>query len=594
MQPIVKETQKASELHVLQRLLNKGQFRQLHKMATRAQRRFPEEAVIQGFLGAASTGLGRLRQAIVLYKRGIAMDASISMLHRDLGNLYLAVGQNALAATCFVTAQKLGPSDADLTFRLGTALMRSNRLREALTQLGAALARDPKNPIYAGTLAEAFELAGLFEEAIKSYEIALKLSQNNQSFQLALGRCCYNSGQAEKALEIAEQGLKSDPASEQFYGLKAAALGALGRIDQANNSHRDAIVLGKPQGNHFYNFALRHDMCTEPEISERITGALDLPQSQRDAKYLHFAMAKLCEDNANYDRAYAHYCEGNALQKQYLAYDVGRDIALFEKLKTAFAVPTPNLAQARRAAGPRPIFIVGMPRSGTTLAEAILARHPDVMACGETSALLQSVVTCLPNQEAPDVDQAAALRQDYLRRLPPCARQTAFFTDKMPTNFRLIGHILMAIPDACVIHMRRDANAVCWSNFRTLYSSMGNGFSYDPEDLVSYYKAYQQLMAFWQTRFPSRIYSLDYEQLVRGPENTIRNLLVQVGLSWHAACLSPEKGNQPVTTASQSQVRKKIYQGSSKAWLQYKSLAGEWMDKLNEGENASKTDHVEL
>ncbi|MGH1466161.1 MAG: tetratricopeptide repeat-containing sulfotransferase family protein [Cognatishimia sp.] len=581
--------QKGADLQLLQRLLNKGQFQQLYQRASRVQKRCPKNAIIYGFLGAACAGLGRIGQAIKLYKRGIALDAKNSMLHRDLGNLYFMMGQNSAAVLCFIAAQNEGASDAALKFQLGRALMGSNRLREALMQLGASLAAEPSNPLYAGTLAEAFEQAGLFEEAIKTYDIALKLSANNSDFQLSLARCYYNFGQPEKALEIAQSGLEADGTSEQFHSLKAAALGAMGEIQQANASHRDAIILGQPQGNHFYNFTLRHDMRTEPEIAGRMQEMLKHPQSQREAKYLHFAMAKLCEDNADFDQAYLHLCKGNALQKKYLGYDVEREIALFKKFQTEFSAArfnTQAMETQRPTQGPRPIFIVGMPRSGTTLVEAILGRHPDVTPCGETSAMLQSVVTCLPSQSVPNTEQASRLHQDYLQRLPLFAASTAFVTDKMPTNFRLIGHILTAIPNARIVHLQREPQAVCWSNFRTLFSSKGNGFSYDVRDLMTYFDAYQRLMEYWKTRFPSRIHNLDYERLVSAPEVEIRALLEHIGLPWHSACLSPEKGGHAIVTASQAQVRRKIYQGSSKAWMKYQSQAGEWLSKLTPAENA--------
>lgn len=575
----VNATPTVPDLVPLQKLLNKKQFLQLRQRAGRALKKYPREAALHGFFAAAAAGQRDPRTAEKHYKHAIDLDPQNASYHCDLGNLYFSNERFAPAAISYQHAVSHGMNTPSLAFCLGTCLMQTNRLREAIMQLGNAVAARPMNPDFSARLGEAFEQAGLFDDAIRCHELSLRFSRDPKVATLALARCHYSHGNAQTALDLADGILETSPTDEIFLSLRAAALGALGRVEDSAAAHRKAIMLGNPKGNHFYNYALRQKMDEDPEIVAKLSAAFETLKNPKDQRLLYFAMAKTQQDLGNLEASYDHLLKGNRLQKKELGYDVRVDLARMARLKKDFAEAVP-VAPSVSDQDTNPIFVLGMPRSGTTLTEAIIARHPDATACGELNALLQCIVTRVPDQGVPTPEQAEYIRQDYLEKLPAAARKTRYSVDKMPSNFRLIGYILTTMPNARIIHTCRDPRAVAWSNFKTSFSGSGSGFSYDPADMVAYYKAYQDLMAFWHATFPGRIFDLNYEAMTEDPEPHIRGILNHVGLSWHQGCLNPEEGDQSVVTASQTQVRQKIYSGSSQAWRKFEPQAGAWLAKL--------------
>ncbi len=260
------------------------------------------------------------------------------------------------------------------------------------------------------------------------------------------------------------------------------------------------------------------------------------------------------------------------MRKEKLQYDISSARAQFAKLKSTFSedVPALNvLKESEGAKGQQPIFILGMPRSGTTLVEQILASHSQVYGAGELVLLDQSVNTIEWNSTRLSSDQLQSIRKSYLTGLSKIGASERYITDKMPLNFWWIGFIFAATPEAKIIHVKRDARATCWSNFKHYFSRDGTGFAYDLQDVTEYYKIYIDLMVFWHEMFPGRIYDLNYEALTVHQEDEIRNLLDYLGLSWEDQCLGFHKTERVVRTASAAQVRQKMYQGSSEEWRKY-------------------------
>jgi hypothetical protein len=219
--------------------------------------------------------------------------------------------------------------------------------------------------------------------------------------------------------------------------------------------------------------------------------------------------------------------------------------------------------------GPKPIFILGMPRSGTSLVEQILASHSQVYGAGELVLLGQSINSMDWNSTQITSNMLRSIRESYFSGLSGIGASELVVTDKMPFNFLWIGFIVSAIPDAKIVHVRRDARATCWSNFANSFSGEGSEFAYDLEDVARYYNMYGDLMTFWHEMFPDQIYDLNYEALTENQEAETRKLLEYVDLDWEERCLDFHKTKRAVRTASAQQVRQKMYQGSSNKWRAY-------------------------
>jgi hypothetical protein len=217
-----------------------------------------------------------------------------------------------------------------------------------------------------------------------------------------------------------------------------------------------------------------------------------------------------------------------------------------------------------------PIFIVGMPRSGTTLVEQIISSHSLVTGAGELSYATQFGAAIATGFSEANYAALLDFRHKYLAKLKNVSGSNLIVTDKMPQNFRYIGLLCAAFPEAKIVHVQRNPAAVCWANYKQYFASKNIGYCCAIDDVISYHKLYRNLMDFWTTALSDRIYNLDYERLTVNQESETRQLIDYLGLDWDDKCLSPQKNTRSVATASNLQVRKKVYQGSSEQWKEYK------------------------
>ena len=283
--------------------------------------------------------------------------------------------------------------------------------------------------------------------------------------------------------------------------------------------------------------------------------------------YLCFALAKAAEDMEDFAASFAYLKEGNELRKNVLGYSIARDIQLFSEVRTAAVCIAQQQRQAwRNPAAPVPVFILGMPRSGTTLVEQIASSHSEMTGAGELIFAEQFGASIARGASSATPEALAAFRTQYLSALRGRSDGKRMVTDKMPHNFRFIGLICAALPEAKIIHVQRDAAATCWSNYKHHFSTEDLGYAYDLKDLAQYYRLYLDLMQYWSNEHADRIYHLDYERLTLHPEAETRRFIKHLGLSWEDACLAPQDNTRFVQTSSSHQIREKIYQGSSQQW----------------------------
>ena len=221
-----------------------------------------------------------------------------------------------------------------------------------------------------------------------------------------------------------------------------------------------------------------------------------------------------------------------------------------------------------------------MPRSGTTFVEQIISSHSDVSGARELNYVSQFGGHLAVNSTTIDMATISKFRNNYLSGLSKVSSGKQFVTDKMPENFLYIPLIVTAMPESKIIHVHRDAAATCWSNFRQYFANDNIGYCYDLNDLVAYYHLYTDLMKLWQSFYGDRIYNLNYESLTTDQEGQTRKLLKHLELDWEEACLLPHTNKRSVRTASQQQVRQKVYKGSSEAWRKYAPYINGAFDNL--------------
>jgi hypothetical protein len=278
--------------------------------------------------------------------------------------------------------------------------------------------------------------------------------------------------------------------------------------------------------------------------------------------------------------------EGNRLRKKELNYSIDTAHKLFSIIYENFALlPSSNNKSLQNITPTtRPIFILGMPRSGTSLVEQIISSHEEVFGAGELNTLITPMLEkMLSNEKDKNIfsdKDLFSMRKKYLDSLAQLSTSANVVTDKTPANFQYIGIILSMFPDAKIIHLKRDPRAICWSIYQSNWYENGYRFSYNMDDLVTFYGLYSRLMEFWHKKFPEKIYDVCYEDLTTNQEEETKKLLEYCELDWDENCLNFHKNKRPVKTASSFQVRQKMYQGSSEAWRKYESHIQPLIDGL--------------
>lgn len=464
-----------------------------------------------------------------------------------LGGAELALGNNRQAETAFRKLKILLPDDPNVANNLASALMANDKHHEAIEHFQSALEiRSDFLESYIG-LAKCLNWENRVDEAVVAIEAALNLSPTDGRALAILGTIKMKQGKTEEAVIILQKAIASNVFS--------------------SDAHRQLSQLVKYEEGHAHIKQVEDILLTATLTSyERCQ--------------MHYTYAKIKEDLSDFEQSYHHYCTAGRLRKNLLAYNISQDIEYFEKIKSHFQ----KIREIRNIEWDvksyvNPIFIVGMPRSGTSLLEQIISSHSQVVAAGELH-YVGSAGKQLVNKNLFDLPNLTILRDFYLKKVNSIGFGAKFVTDKMPHNFLYIGIIKIIFPDAKIIHVKRDPGAVCWSNFQRYFPAPDLGYSFDINDVVKHYLLYSNLMNFWKDEFPEGFFEVDYDQLTINPEVHIRTLLSYLCLNWEDSCLAPHENRRIVWTASREQVKEKIYTGSSQAWKKFEPFLSGAFDAL--------------
>lgn len=491
---------------------------------------------------------------------------AIASERRAEGDAWVDRGELQVALQCFEAARSLDPTDAVNLERVAATLAALNRFPEAVARYHEAIAFDPRNADLHHGLARSFEQMHRPEQAVEAYREAVRLNPNADGSHNNMANC----------------------------------LQVLGRFDESHEAYRRAIGAAPLVPLYYRNFVQSKRLAADDPVFvalEQLAGAAPLFTPANQAE-IHFAYGQALSDVGRNDASFEHFLKANAQYRPGVRYDEAASLGLFAHLPEML---TSEVLAAKRGLGDpsaAPIFIVGMPRSGSTLIEQILASHPQVFGAGERTEFGEALVNFIGRDagdplridiEALDGVSATQLRPlgaDYLRHmvtaLPELRDATPAytrFTDKYPFNFVNLGLIHLALPNARFIHSTRSPLQSCLSIFSRIFHDVP--FSYDLGELGRYYRAYHALMAHWQQVLPEgTMIEIKYEELVEDFEVNVRRLLAHCGLDWDARCLSFHQTVRHVSTASAAQVRRPLYKTSVRRWQPQPALLQPLLDGL--------------
>ena len=499
-----------------------------------------------------------------------------------LGAVLGATGRKSEAVNANQTAVALSPQDGEAHSNLGVTLQELGRLDEALASYTQAIALKPDYAEAHYNLGITLQELGRLDDALASYNQAIALKPDYAEAHSNLGITLKELGRLDEAEASYKQAIALKPDFAEAHSNLGVTLQELGRLDEALASYTQAIAL-KP------DYAEAHRMLTlmkkfdaqDAQYSKMLELYLNEEISEEQRCHINFGLAKACEDLGNFEQSYIHYGEGNVLRKKLLNYDINQDVELFRQIKFNYPrIEQNSLAAEKSPKNLMPIFIVGMPRSGTTLVEQIVSSHSQVTGAGELNFVAQFGTGSATGITEVNNEALLDFRHNYLNKMQNVSNGNLIVTDKMPQNFRYIGLLAAAFPEAKIIHVKRNPAAVCWANFKQYFVSKSIGYCYSIDDVISYHKLYENLMEFWAKGLSKRIYNLDYELLTVNQESETRQLIEYLGVDWDENCLSPQNNTRSIATASSLQVRQKVYQGSSEQWRKYQPFLNGAFDGL--------------
>lgn len=493
-------------------------------------------------LGLLYSEIGNLNKSKKFFEEGLAVFPQSWELQNNLAMTHQKLGNFNLAKDCFLNAINSSPDNPELHCNLGNLNLDLLKPNEAINCFEKAIDLDRSNANALYGLGNAFQLQGRGDLSEENYKQAIQNEPKFVDAYYALALLKKSKNCIVEAKDICEKIFELNP-------------------DFAP-AHRMMASLSKFSSKDKRFFKLKKLI-----LSKRL--------SENSKCQLYFGLAKAYEDLEEYEEAFSCYKVANDLRKKELKYDVARDKSLFKNLKLSFPLieniqfKSKNIRKQKN-----PIFIVGMPRSGTTLVEQIISSHSDVASFGELPYVRRFGHQLATGKKQVSHDELFQFRENYFSSIENGAQKEKLFTDKMPHNFLYLGLISAAFPEALIVHVRRLPAAVCWGNFKQYFATDGLGYNCNLEDIVEYYKMYLDLIEYWKSNLSNNLIEVNYDDLTLNPEIKIRKLIKQLGLEWDKNCLAPELNKNTVLTASNLQIREKIFTGSSQNWEKYKPFLG--------------------
>lgn len=585
----------------------------------------PDWAVAHYELGLALGLAARGEAAVDALRRAVALKSDLADAWRALGDHLRAMGDEAGADGAYAASIRAATRDPRLL--VAAAALCENRIGAAESMLREHLKKSPTDVAAIRMLAEVAGRLGRYSDAeallLRCIELAPGFAPARQNYALVLHR----QQKTTQALAVIDELLAADPRNPQLRTSKAAMLSRLGEFDQAIDlytallaeypnqakawlsyghalktagrqresidAYRRSIELAPTLGEAYWSLAnLKTFRFSDADIPAMRSQLARSDLGDEDRWHFDFALGKALEDSAQYESSFEHYVRGNRLRRTAITYDPAEIVADVRKCRELFSQ---DFFERRRGCGhraPDPIFVVGLPRAGSTLLEQILSSHSRVEGTMELPDVLDIARRLSARKRRSDQSQypqvLASLGDDEVRELGDRYLQQTrvqrktdapFFIDKMPNNWLHTGLIHLILPNAKIVDARRHPLSCCFSNFKQHFAR-GQHFAYSLEEIGGYYRAYVDLMAHFDAVLPGRVHRVIYEQMVDSTEAEVRRLLDYCGLPFEASCLRFYETERPVRTASSEQVRSPIYRDAVDHWRNYERRLGPLVEAL--------------
>ena len=470
---------------------------------------------------------------------------------------------------------------AEFNYILGNTFKIQNKNHEAIDAYKKSISLNRNFSEAYNNLANVQKKIEYFDEALLNYKNAIRTKEDNLEAYYNLANLFKTLKNYDEAIKNYKEVIKLNPNFSDPYNNIGTIYSILGKFNDARDFYKKSMKINEYFSEPYKNYVQLSKIDEKDEVFNNLKKIVKNENLDEEQKQVFFySISKAYFDIGNDDLAFKYLNSANKLKLKNIDYSFNTDKKEFKKIKEYFSKKEILNLKNLKENQIKPIFILGMPRSGTSLIEQIISNHSEVHGAGELDLLPISVKNS-NWQNSNNFDEIIKkIRKEYLEKISLISKKN-YITDKLPGNFKRIGFILNAFPDSKIIHLQRNPMAVCWSNYKSNFNSTGMGFTLDQEYTAEYYLLYKDLMKFWNERYSDKIINVNYESLVENFEEEVKKLFVKLNLNWEKQLYDFHKNERPVETASFLQVRTKVYQKSSEQWKNYEKYLTSMTDILS-------------
>ena len=562
--------------------LQAGQFNAAAKLAKSAHKKFPREPHFANIAGTALANCDKGREALPYFVKAAQLMPDHEEYQNNLVHAYIVANQHGKATELGekYAAQRKNPIKAyDLLLLSAKLRSQRDRIIDIATRALAIVEGLPRVG-YLVTRADAYEESGALDKAEADLDEARSIAPDNPAVIDATASFYLSQFRPQEALALVEEAMKTHSDMPPFYITQAAALTAVGRIDEARQALYKTLELAPNHNGALNQLAEIEKTDALPELRNNIRKAIQsAPRGLPEWCRLMMSQGTIEFRLKNYSAAGKSYAKA----KEELAYLFKWTPENTDRLYDTILKQTPKgpaILRPEAAKSPRPLFVLGQPRSGTTLTEMVLAAHPDVAGCGELPGITRAARHFLHKEgsEAFDPEKFEAI---YRENLPPHVEGHAALADKMPANYHYVGMILHGIPGARIIHIERDPRDVALSMWRKVFKAEGMRYTNDLTHMAHEANYFRRYMNHWRSEFPGQFMTIAYDEIVGDIEASSRAMAEFCGLEWCEDMMAPQKSKAAVRTASVTQVREGVHKRSVGGWRRMEDALKPFTDNLD-------------
>lgn len=572
------------------RLGSAGKLAEAERLATAEAARHPQSAGLANALGIAQLRIGRHAAALASFQRAASLERGYADALNNMGQLLLELNRAEEAVAPLRAAVMAAPNWPVALTNLADALNRTRQERAALAYARKAARLAPKAAPTLIVLANTHTRLGDHAAAAEVLRDAVAAAPTRPDALVLLAQALSRLGQDQDALALYDRALDLAPRLSTALSGKAQLLQTLGDFEAAEIWFRRCFQADPSNGENYRLFIASHKTRADDPLLAQMIARFDDPATRdTDRMNLGFAIAKALEDLKDYGRVFPYLNTANALMRKQWPYDIHQRLDEIRDFKAALEGFDFHAARIEGASDYAPIFVTGMPRSGTTLVEQIISSHSAVSGAGEVGIAAGLALAALRGPDgglrrAGDVPDAvfAALGHNYADAMRARFPDAPHVTDKSILTYQYMGLIRLALPKARFVVVRRDPRDTLLSIYKNKFAEGTHLYGYSLRDLGLYYRSFIDMVEFWRARVPDWFHVVEYEDLVANPEAESRRLIDACGLAWEDQCLDFHKNTRKVETLSVFQVRQPISKGSVKAWQRYEAEIGEMVEALGD------------